>query len=225
MSAGPGEGATNTALRTRSQTHFDIRIPPAWALSRASPNWGWTVSPARPARTNIAAAEHEGGPRNGVLTAVEDFLREERCADWKLLKLPVVFGLGVLCAPGKCAPPLALEFAKLEMAIAPLGDLFDLLERNRIALFLTYLRQVSGSVQLQAQYDKLARAYAELEKHSTALQGHGDALQHRYDELLAHSDALLASYHDLQRHAEGVQKAHDNLLQSESSKPPVSQLK
>lgn len=39
-------------------------------------------------------AAHEGGPKNGVLTAIEDFLAEEDVGT--LVVLPVVFGLGIL---------------------------------------------------------------------------------------------------------------------------------
>lgn len=39
-------------------------------------------------------ALHEGGPRNGVLTGVEDYLAESRL-DWHFLHLPLYFGLGI----------------------------------------------------------------------------------------------------------------------------------
>ncbi|WP_294258321.1 class I SAM-dependent methyltransferase [uncultured Sphingomonas sp.] len=43
-------------------------------------------------------ALHEGGPRNGVLTAIEDFLEEARTGGQKLAyaHVPAVFGMGVL---------------------------------------------------------------------------------------------------------------------------------
>jgi hypothetical protein len=40
-------------------------------------------------------AIHEGGPRNGVLTGVEDYLAESRL-DWHFLHLPLYYGLGIL---------------------------------------------------------------------------------------------------------------------------------
>lgn len=40
-------------------------------------------------------AIHEGGPRNGVLTGVEDYLAESKL-DWHFLFLPMYFGLGIL---------------------------------------------------------------------------------------------------------------------------------
>jgi hypothetical protein len=47
---------------------------------------------------SFALALHEGGPRNGVLTAVEDFLAEQHAAGRQLgfAEIPAVFGLGVL---------------------------------------------------------------------------------------------------------------------------------
>ncbi len=47
---------------------------------------------------NFAWATHEGGPRNGVLTAVEDFLEEQHRSGRELgfAEIPAVFGLGVL---------------------------------------------------------------------------------------------------------------------------------
>jgi predicted O-methyltransferase YrrM len=41
-----------------------------------------------------AAAQHEGGPRNGVLTAIEDFMAERE--GLRLAIVPAFFGLGVL---------------------------------------------------------------------------------------------------------------------------------
>jgi len=47
---------------------------------------------------HFAWAKHEGGLRNGVLTAVEDFLETARAAGRKIAfaEIPAVFGLGVL---------------------------------------------------------------------------------------------------------------------------------
>lgn len=40
-------------------------------------------------------ALHEGGPRNGVLTGVEDYVAESKL-DWHFLHLPLYYGLGIL---------------------------------------------------------------------------------------------------------------------------------
>lgn len=46
----------------------------------------------------FAVATAEGGPRNGVMTAIDDFLREELAAGraYGFAEIPAVFGLGVL---------------------------------------------------------------------------------------------------------------------------------
>ena len=46
----------------------------------------------------FAWAQHEGGPRNGVLTAIEDFLEEKHHSGRELgfAEIPAVFGLGIL---------------------------------------------------------------------------------------------------------------------------------
>jgi hypothetical protein len=72
------------------------------------------------------AAEREGGARNGVRTAVEDFVREHE--GLRLAIVPAFFGLGVLWhddRPGS---------AELERILEPLDDapLLQRLEENRV---------------------------------------------------------------------------------------------
>jgi hypothetical protein len=43
----------------------------------------------------LCNAGHEGGPQNGVLTAVEDFLAQST-QEWEFQQLPVYYGLGIL---------------------------------------------------------------------------------------------------------------------------------
>ena len=43
---------------------------------------------------SFAVALHEGGPRNGILTAIEDFL--EGRDDLVFVDVPAIFGLGVI---------------------------------------------------------------------------------------------------------------------------------
>ncbi|HWF17883.1 MAG TPA: class I SAM-dependent methyltransferase [Verrucomicrobiae bacterium] len=158
------------------------------------------------------AAEEEGGHRNGVLTAIEDFLREQPHAEWKFLQVPAVFGLGILCAPKKCAPEVALEFGRLENSVAQLSGFLDLLERNRLDLFWIYLESVVKYRVLEGEYEKLKSAYNDLNNHATSLQQSYESLHQSYDKLAVYCDSLLSSYRSLERHAHAVQKAHDALL-------------
>jgi hypothetical protein len=51
--------------------------------------------PAGGMNCTLHNAIHEGGPRNGVMTGVEDYLAESKL-DWHFLFLPMYFGLGIL---------------------------------------------------------------------------------------------------------------------------------
>jgi hypothetical protein len=83
----------------------------------------------------FAWATHEGGPRNGVLTGIEDFLRDEAEAgrDYGFAEVPAVFGLGVLFASDA---PWSEQVAEL---VLPYHDnaLLRRLEENRLANYLT----------------------------------------------------------------------------------------
>lgn len=85
----------------------------------------------------FAWATHEGGPRNGVLTAIEDFLGD-LAADGRELgfaEVPAVFGLGVLFdlnAPWSAAVAEALVPYHQNQLLATL-------EKNRLANYLAVL--------------------------------------------------------------------------------------
>ncbi len=76
-----------------------------------------------------ACAVKEGGPCNGVLTAIEDFLTEHK--EYNYRQIDAIFGLGVLTL--KDSP----EDAIVEEMIAPYQTpLFATMERNRLELYL-----------------------------------------------------------------------------------------
>jgi len=85
-------------------------------------------------RGQFAFALHEGGPRNGVLTAVEDFIEESRDEGRVLAwaHVPAVFGLGILFDSDA---PWAADVAA---RVAPLHDnrLLKTLEENRLRNYL-----------------------------------------------------------------------------------------
>lgn len=76
------------------------RIPPEarqpWARRGLMPGVDELVDDGLNA--HLANALHEGGPRNGVLTAVEDFV--QRRDGWTLDTVPGLHGLAYLLAPG-----------------------------------------------------------------------------------------------------------------------------
>lgn len=78
-------------------------------------------------------ADHEGGPRNGVLTAVEDYLRESD-QPMTFATIPAAFGLAILLPR-----PLAERVPALDALVAPwlapaVHAFIDRLETARIAM-------------------------------------------------------------------------------------------
>lgn len=81
----------------------------------------------------FAWATEEGGPGNGVLTAVEDLL--ERRTDLRLVRIPCVFGVGYLWSrDADYAGALEAELGGLHE-----DALLDQLEANRLELYLKVL--------------------------------------------------------------------------------------
>jgi hypothetical protein len=136
------------------------------------------------------AANHEGGPRNGVLTAVEDFLGGPAGGEWRLLVVPVVFGLGILYAPEKSSGETRRILEQWEKSVAPLKPLLEMMERNRVDLVLAFSRHVNALEDAHLEYQKLHGAYDQLAAHARELLD-------KYGELLAHTHSLQAAYDQL----------------------------
>lgn len=78
---------------------------------------------------SFAWATTAGGPCNGVLTAIEDFMADN--PGWTYRSIDAVFGLGCLTRTG------SVEDAHAEMVFAPYRNLLvSRLEANRLALYL-----------------------------------------------------------------------------------------
>lgn len=121
------------AFRQPATTHrMGIRPENAGVLAKG----GWHVLPG------VHFAETEGGARNGVRTAAEDFIRESP-RKLKLTVVPAIFGLGLLYEPERLTPEAAEAMRKLENGLEYLGPLLALMERQRVETFidiLTYRR-------------------------------------------------------------------------------------
>jgi len=91
----------------------------------------------------FAYADEEGGPRNGVLTAVEDALALQKRAGHALafVRIPAVFGLGVIFDPNA---PWSDSLASYLLPFHE-NPLIGRLERNRLANFLCVLDVVDTS--------------------------------------------------------------------------------
>lgn len=84
--------------------------------------------------TDWAMANHSGGPRNGVLTAVEDFIETARATGRELAwaHIPAVFGLGIVF---DATAPWSADVATL---VAPFHNntLLAAMERNRLRNYM-----------------------------------------------------------------------------------------
>jgi hypothetical protein len=97
------------------------------------------------------AARNEGGPRNGVLTAIEDFMAGQ--PGLRLARVPAFFGFGVLWSEDA---PYAEEIAAI---LAPFDQspVLARLEANRVAHLLTAHERARELLRLRA---RLARQEA-----------------------------------------------------------------
>ena len=110
-------------------------------------------------------AVEEGGPRNGVLTGLEDYLAQS-ALDYRFINLPLYYGLGILVTEQRIAenPTLATELATLEAMLTgePLIQLTE------------HLRVVEGIV-LQTLQRKLDASEARVQALEEALAQREDA--------------------------------------------------
>ena len=134
----------------------------------------------------FAWAREEGGPANGVLTAVEDFLADR--PHLELHVVPCVFGLGVLY------PTAAPYAAKLGATIAPYdgNPLLARLEENRLALYLKVLEQQNQAMGLHRTIEDLALHARDVEVENRALWARVNELQVELDRVSGKYQALAA---------------------------------
>jgi len=105
-----------------------------------------------------------GGPRNGVLTAVEDFLAASP-GQYEYFQINLFFGLGVLWRKSRLAPDSADGLRKVRDDFEPAAALFAACELNRLMLLIRL--NESGRV-WKLQKDRIAMLEAMIEKAKTA---------------------------------------------------------
>jgi len=202
----------------RDMYYAPARIPPAYRHSYAAGGvWpgerrlieGPGLAP------ELYKAEHEGGTRNGVLTALEDFLLETDIA-LRLEVVPVDFGLGFLASEALQDSRPALrslldclhtpEFAERLVAHAEERRIEDLIGlQHETRLLRSELTAVSTDlgrhqaelarheIEVKRLREMLGGAFAELEaeRHKVeALRHEGDAVQHERDAVRHERDAI-----------------------------------
>jgi hypothetical protein len=127
----------------RDMYHAPLRIPAEHRHAydfeggvfpdKSAPMWGRGFR----GMGRFAWAKHEGGPRNGVRTAVDDFLAEAKAdgRDYAFCEVPAVFGLGVMFSVDA---PWSAEVAALLVPYHR-NRLLASLEQNRLANYLQVL--------------------------------------------------------------------------------------
>ncbi len=107
---------------------------------------------------DLCNAIEEGGPRNGVLTGVEDFL-EESAVDYCFLSVPLYFGLGILVAEDRLAgnPDLQREISRLERQLEA-GELISVVEEQRLNLG-TIIQRLQGELRASEAAHRRARIH------------------------------------------------------------------
>jgi hypothetical protein len=133
-------------------------------------------------------AVEEGGPENGVLTAVEDFVADR--AGLELRIVPAVFGLGVLY------PKDAPYAAKLRRHLSTYhqNPLLDRLERNRVTLFLRVLELQDAIGAVTRHRDDIELNLRDVEVQNRALWARNAELEHellRRDRIIEPLEQLI----------------------------------
>lgn len=146
-------------------------------------------------------ATHEGGPRNGVLTAVEDFVRESGLK-LRLETVPVGFGLGILATESLQARRPELRAILDQIRTPEFGWRVALHTEERRIDEMVELRQEFDLLRIHLAYvtEELGRTDKELGRHREELDrhraevarlsellgnayGHGQALERHVEEL------------------------------------------
>ena len=107
-------------------------------------------------------ADAEGGPGNGVLTAVEEFLA--RHDGWEFRRLPVLYGIGILVCRENLAPGEEAALRPLLDELDSHRELLSVLELNRVEN-LCRIAGLNGKLQEAAGVWRRDQAYiGELDK-------------------------------------------------------------
>lgn len=154
-------------------------------------------------KREFAWALEEGGPANGVLTAVEDFIADR--PQLQLHVVPCIFGLGVLHAADA---PYATDLATL-LAPHEGNPLLARLEENRLTL---YLRVLEIQHEMVRAMEESALRLRDLEVENRGLWGRVqelEAVSRRYQALAGEVDAMVRARSFAV--AEGLSRLHGRL--------------
>jgi len=154
---------------------------------------------------NYCNAETEGGERNGVRTAAEDFVSENPQDGWQLRVLPFFSGLGVLC----CDQHLR--------KYPDLGPWLDTLpDESRADLLLRTLEGERSRVLVELEKRRFDIAYLkkkqeEAESELTRLRERLVKQESELEQVHQEHKALQTEHGDLQKKHEALLKEHNGL--------------
>jgi Methyltransferase domain len=144
----------------RDQYYSVAALPPEavrpYSYSKGRvPDGGELVEGGFGGEGGFAVAVEDGGPRNGVLTAVEDFLVER--PELRYAHVPAVFGLGVIYARE------AGYADSLGEILRPWheNELLARLEQNRVRLYARVLELQGARAQVDSASNRVLLRYAE----------------------------------------------------------------
>jgi hypothetical protein len=190
-------------------------IPPEarhdYAYDRGTVPWrSELVSGGFRGEGSFAWAVVEGGPRNGVLTAVEDFLADHH--ELALATVPCIFGLGIVYdRSASYADDLRTILARYD------GDvLLRRLEDNRVRLYLRVLQAQDDLDHLHREFDRSSgELRQEIEKaalHIRDVEVENRALWARVAELEEESRTVSGRHAELADEVRGLLRARSFAL-------------
>ena len=139
------------------------------------------------ATESMCIATEEGGPGNGVLTAIEDAKSEKIIPEiYRTTSIPIVFGCTLLYPSDMVSAAALKKIKQLGNSTETLHPLLESMESNRLRLYLELVASWKKFNKLDETYGALIKKYEEL--------------MGKYSDLHAHSDKLLDDYRDLARH-------------------------
>lgn len=134
-----------------------------------------------------AIAFQPGGPGNGVLTAVEDFVASTAAdrTPWLAVVVPAAYGLALVVRPDLVPPDCALALGRVADAVATMGGFLGVLESNFLDAYLFGEHVRAQADGLSAQVAGWQEAYGALDCAYADLSAHAASLLERYRELEA----------------------------------------
>ena len=152
-------------------------------------------------------AQRPGGEGNGVLTAVEDFLRDHGENGWRGVIVPMAFGLAVLYRPSTVPVPCRESMDQLAAACQTVGGFLESCEANFLSLYLYAEAAKSHLAYWAGDGQPGQNAYSKLSDEYKALSAEYKALSSAYGDLSAHSEKLMQDYRKLLDAYHGLHRA------------------